>query len=183
MLIETRLEKALQALSPKEQKFVEAYFANDGDAFKAYKEAINPEIEYRYRTRAYEFLARSKVDTAVQVLHDISVMNLREGMMKLSKMARFNLAEYIINDIDDEGNESYRIIDFDKLKADGYGFMLKGYKVERGRRIYEFHSNLDAIQDSLKAAGAFVKKVEHKWTKSPEDMTDEEIEEFLAKKG
>lgn len=84
---------------------------------------------------------KAKFANEIEELIQEQIMGSDEAAQRMASAAKFNLSDYLIT----EGRSTR--LDLEKLKTDGYGWMVKGLKyTSKGGAIFEFWDSQRALE-------------------------------------
>jgi hypothetical protein len=129
------------ALTAKQRAFVDEYVQD----FNATRAALD--AGYSEKTAAvigHENLRKPKIEEAINDLIQQRVMSRNEALMRLADIARFDVSPYIVDYGRTKG------VDFEKMKADGYGHLIRAVKHTNSGTTIEWADPSSALALVLK---------------------------------
>ena len=135
-------------LTDRQKRFVEQYATNGFNATGA-AEVAGYQWPEKY---AYRIIRQPKIKAAIQARFKEHIMSADEVLARLTEQARGDIGNYI----DDEGN-----VDFQKLKEEGKGHLVKSISDSKYGKRVEFYSSQAAMQLMAKYHRLFADRIEN----------------------
>ncbi len=165
-------EKKLKKLNPKQKLWVENYLSNGFNASLAAKEAgYKCKSDLGFRKMGYENRTKPHIKARIEERLTEAGMGANEVVARLTALAQgLDIIDYVeqretyaINKAGQEYFAGYDIkVDFKRLQADGYGYLIKKIRATAQGTIVEFHDSVQSLIQLGKHHGLFIDKFEGK---------------------
>ena len=126
------------ALTSKQKAFIDEYFKDFNATQAALRAGYSPKTAYSI---GHENLSKPEIATEIDRMIQEQVMSRDEALTRLSRMARFDISDYV----DYAGRGAW--VDLEKLIKDGYGDLIRGIKqTPKGGTVIEWSNPDDALK-------------------------------------